>query len=760
MKNLLYPVLYFELSPEVVMGFLLGTQYQAVGEDLKTVKNSIKEYLQKQYKKHDEYPEANLEQFKLKTFEVKIRPTYKSGSKSFPSSFVLKVPVVGVFGQTADGYHECFLPMLDIRFIYHDPKLLPTLVNSFATNHLTQLDPSQVMAQMNYPEPKIDEISLRINEYRDMGYANDWETTGVYKNLATMTEQFPYTKAVRRNLAVFPDVAWEMEEQVDLVIKKISQAAANILVVGKTGVGKSAVLRQAIKKMAAKKANAKRTFWQLMTQRITANARYLGEWQENVENLIAELEMVNGILWVIDVSQLLQAGGDGAEDSIAAFLVPFLQSGQLQIIGEVTPNQLESMRRLLPGFVENFQIVQLEELPEPKIYNILEKFADYARQNMKLQIEQTANETAYRLLNRYYPYESFPGKAIKFLSQCINYANNHKTTEITQSVVYQTFVQQTGMPQLFLRDDLLLDNKELNDFFSSRIIGQTDAVQTLCNVVKIFKTGLNNPYKPISTLLLAGPTGVGKTAATKALAEYFFGKGQQRSPLVRIDMSEFQHAGHLARFIGAGGEVGKLVQEIRERPFAVLLLDEIEKADPSIFDALLTVLDEGKIVDAYGRTTNFCNTIIIMTSNLGASNRATVGFGGGVSANYESAIAQFFRPEFVNRIDHIVPFVPLTAEHILKITDKELRDLTQREGVEKNKIQLSFSEALKLHIAAIGFDERYGARPLQRAVEQIVTAPLAKWLIEQANPEGANLHLDWQNNALEIISQTALLGSK
>jgi ATP-dependent Clp protease ATP-binding subunit ClpC len=730
---------------------LVGSDYQAVESDLRGLKSNIKEYLQKQYKKFDRYPDANFEQYKLRMFEVKIRPTYKSGDKSFPSSFVLKVPVAAIYGQTEDNYYECFLPTLGIRFVYHDPKLLITLVNSFATNHLTQLDPSAIVAQINLPEPKIDEISLRINENRDYSFSNNWDTDDDYRMLSTLAEQFPYSKAVQRNLAVFPDVAWEMEADVELLIEKITVSSANVLVVGKSGVGKSAVLRQAIKKLTAKKKNSTRTFWQLLTQRITANARYLGEWQENVETLIQELSMASGILWVVDVTQLLQTGGDGAQDSIAAFMIPYLQENKLQIVGEVSPTQLESMRRLLPGFVENFQILQIEELQERKIYTILEKFADYSSQNLKIPITAQATETAYRLLNRYYPYESFPGKAIKFLSQCINYAQNHKAEQITPHLVYQNFVQQTGMPELFLRDDLRLDNDELHQFFNSRIIGQEAAVHTLCNVVKIFKTGLNNPYKPISTLLLAGPTGVGKTAATKALAEYFFGKGQKRSPLVRIDMSEFQHAGHLARFIGAGGEVGKLVQEIRERPFAVVLLDEIEKADPAIFDALLTVLDEGKLVDAYGRATNFCNTIIIMTSNLGASNRTAIGFGGGAAPNYEAAVSQFFRPEFVNRIDHIVPFVPLTADNILHITKKELEELHQREGIEKRQIKLQFSADLQQHIASIGFDERYGARPLQRAVEQIVTAPLAKWLLEHADFREQTILLHWQNNQLNIV---------
>lgn len=750
MENIVYPLVYFELAENVVLGKLVGTSHQVIDTDVKAVKASLKEYLMRQYKKYETYVSSDIDNYKMRVFEVKIRPTYRSGDRSFPSSYVLKVPVVAIFGQTQHDYYECHLPLLDTQFVYHDPKLLNSLVQNFATNQLTSQEPEEIFRYMTNVEPKLDEVTLRINENRDYGFNNNWNFNRQYKTLESMAEQYPYSKAVRRNLALFPEAAWELEDIVNQTVDKIVSYRANVLMVGDSGVGKSSVLRQAIRKITAKSSNLNFTFWQLMTQRITANAKYLGEWQENVENLIYDLDSAHGILWVVDVAQLLQTGGEGTEDSIAAFLIPYMQQGKLQIVGEVTPTQLESMRRLLPGFVENFQLIQLQELPEQKVYSILEKFAEYADQNLKISIPRLSLEVSYRLLLRYFPYEKFPGKAIKFLSQCINDARNNHRSEIDRTAVLDTFVRQTGMPELFLRDEMLLDNDDLENFFAERIIGQPEAIRTLCSVVKIFKAGLNNPQKPISTMILVGPTGVGKTATTKALADYFFGKGQKRSPLVRIDMSEFQHPAQLARFIGMGGEVGKLVQEIRERPFSVLLLDEIEKADPSVFDVLLTVLDEGRLVDAYGRITNFCNTIVIMTSNLGASSRASIGFGGSNVPNYESAIGQFFRPEFVNRLDHIVTFTPLEAEHIRAITRKELNELNQREGFEKRQLRLVFHDDLQAYLANIGFDERYGARPLQRAIEQEVVAPMAKWLIEHPDVQQRTLYINRVHDELVV----------
>lgn len=750
MEKFVYPLLYYQLSENRVLGLLVGTHHQIIDKDIRHVKSSLTTHLKRLYKKYDDYPYTPFESFRMKTFEVKVRPVYRDNNRSYPSSKMLKVPVDAVFGPTDQGHFCCFLPLLGESFYYYDSKLLVSLVQNFAMNILNKKTPDEVYRMITGLRPNLDEISLRINLYREYNFNNGWSFKDKFKELEAMAERYPQPKSLRKNMAAFPEVAWELEREVGETVDKIVSTRSNILLVGKHGTGKSSVLRQAMRKITAKSSKLDLTFWQLMAQRITARAKYLGEWQQNVEELLYELECANGILWVVDMVQLLQTGGEGPEDSVAAFLTSFLQNGKLQMVGEVTPSQLESMRRMLPGFVENFQIIELEELPEHKIQNILDKFADYCRQNMKIEMDKKALSVSYRLLLRYYPYESFPGKGVKFLSQCVNQALQDNSNQITKKEIIDNFIKQTGMPELFLRDDLLLDDKELTAYFKNRIIGQDTAIESLSNVVKIFKAGLNSPAKPIATMIFAGPTGVGKTASTKALAEYFFGKGQKKSPLVRIDMSEFQHPAQLARFIGVGGEVGKLVQEIRERPFSVLLLDEIEKADPSVFDALLTVLDEGLLVDAYGRVTNFRNTIIIMTSNLGASNRASVGFGGGDTTNFESAIGKFFRPEFVNRIDHIVTFNALEQEHIQAITRLELEALNKREGFVKRQVTLSFTSRLEAHLAEIGFDKRYGARPLQRALENEIIAPLAKWLLEQPNIMGCQLRLDLVDGQLEI----------
>ncbi len=751
MDKISYPLLYFEMEPNVVFGMLVGTAYEVIDRDVRSVKSVLVRHLQKQYKKYDTYTPSYMITPQLKVVRLSVKPSYTDDWGSYPLAHSIEVPVVAVYGKTAYNDYECFLPMFHRRFYYYDPDQLETLVQHFATGLLNQMQPEDIYRLLRYPKPHLDTVELKVKSDRSYEW-NGFFSKREFKALNSLTERYPHAKGIRRRLSALPDAAWELENKVGEVTDKIIATRSNVLVVGNPGVGKSAVLKQAIRRISirSKEQQLDYTFWRIMPQRITASAKYLGEWEQTVENLIEELAIANGILWVENLIQLLQDGGQGPEDSVAAFLLGFLQQGKLQIIGEATPQELESMRRLLPGFAACFQVVQIEELPEKSIQIIFDKLAEYAERNLHIFIEKEASALAYRLLKRYYPYESFPGKGIKFIGRCINNIQNQNTDRINKKIVIETFVEQTGLPELFLRDDLMLNLLELRHFFDIRIIGQPEAIKRMTDIVKIYKAGLNNPYKPIATLIFAGPTGVGKTAAAKALADYFFGKGQQKSPLIRIDMSEFQYAGQISRLIGNGREVGQLVKDIRERPFAILLLDEIEKAASSVFDGLLTVLDEGVLVDAYGRITNFRNTIIIMTSNLGASNRQALGFQSttGEETTYISAIEQHFRPEFFNRIDGIVVFKPLDKEDIVQITIKELNELKQREGFAKRKFEIRFTDRLIQKLAQTGFDERYGARPLQRAIEQHVTSPMANWLLQSPELENCTLEIDYDNNVI------------
>lgn len=750
-ENISFPLLYFQLSDDAVLGMLLGTRYQVVEHDLRKVKKSLSEYLTKQYKKTGSSPEMEIQEAQLRIVRVKVPPTYRVNGKAFQMTSQVEIPVTAVVGKSFQGYYECYFPLLQEEFVFYEQQELQHLIRSFATNILYSFPPEVLYQMARMPRPQLDEIEIRINTERD----TSWKPFQFEQRSATLerlAEPFPPPRSARSRNA-FPEAAWEMEGSVQQIIDKLTHQRANILVVGPSGSGKSAVLKQAMRRIhtESKRNQRTRTFWRIMAQRITATTKYLGEWQEMVEDLIQELKWSNGILWVEDILQLLTTGGYGVEDSVAAFIQSYIRQGDLQLVAEVSPVQLDRLRQLLPGFAELFQIVEIAPMDDNTVMGVLKKFATYTQQTQEISFSREVLHLSFRLLKRYYPYEQFPGKGIKFLAQCVNEARINEQKKIGKKEALLQFSRQTGLPEVFLRDDLLLDQQELFQYFRDRIIGQEEAIGQLCNIVKIYKAGLNNPAKPITTLLFAGPTGVGKTASAQALAEYFFGKGQVKRPLVRVDMSEFQVPGDLSRLIGEGNEVGQVVKEIRERPFSVLLLDEVEKAHPSVYDALLTVLDEGLMVDAFGRVTDFRNTIIILTTNLGQSQKS-IGFVNTTSSErqFTAAIEKFFRPEFVNRIDQMVLFHGLGKAHIQLIAEKELRELEQREGIAKYGIRLKYSPLLLDHLVQVGFDERYGARPLQRALEENIVYPLSGWLVKNPIPERQTLFLDFVKGSLKI----------
>jgi len=747
MEKINYPLLCFNISEEAVLGILVGTEYEVVERDLEQVKATLSDYLYKQYKKHGDYPESFLLEAKLKVIKSSIQPTYRSDlSGTYPLSQHLRVPIPVVYGSTEDGYSECFLPLIYESFRYQDEKQFDTLLHYMAINRLNSFPPEKIYRLMSYPTPYLDTISLKINAFREYKWGAFFERRE-FPTLSRLAEQYPFPKAAGKTRIATIEAAWEMEDKIAEAHEKLIYHRANLLIIGAPGSGKSAVLTQVIKMATnqAKKQRQELSFWRLMPQRITAGSKYLGEWQETCELLVDELQSAGGILWIVDIVRLFQAGGQSVNDSIAAFLLSFLQQGKLQIIGEATPQELESMQRLLPGFVQACQVVYLPELPEQKVLSIMERFAEYCRNNYGVKIETQTIQLAFRLMLRYYPYESFPGKGIKFLGQCISEAQLNERTMVSKEDLIAQFIRQTGLPELFLRDDQLLNVREVRDFFERRIIGQRSVVDHLCSLVKVYKAGLNNPYKPISTLIFAGPTGVGKTESAKALADYFFGKGQKNPPLIRIDMSEFQYPGQIGRLIGEGNTPGQLIREVREKPFSVILLDEVEKADSSIFDALFNALDEGLLVDAFGRVTNFRNTIIILTTNLGASGRRSLSYSETTPDDtiYLSAIAKHFRQEFINRIDGIVLFNTLSVADIRLIALKELEALKKREGIAKRRLVLEFDETVIDRLVETGFDKNYGARPLQRAIQRQVVSALANWLLAHPGVYDATLHVGW-----------------
>ena len=658
----------------------------------------------------------------------------------------MKFSLTGVYGMSRDGYYEAFLPKLGKWFSFYQEKDFDKLAKYFAQEAFFTLSPSAAYELLVPEEFWLETISVTIPPQKPV---STWSPKRDFPTLASLCDHLP-EKKVRAGKSLQTPV-WEQGAKVDQIVQMLIQEEAHVILVGKNGVGKSSILKEVIRKMDRQQASVqdrdKKTFWRTSPSRLTSKAKYLGEWEEMVEEMVLEGETANAVIWIENLVMLAMRGGEGPEDSIAAFLQPFIRQKLCQFVGELRPTELEALRRMLPGFVAHFRLVEIEEMDQPTTLRVLSHYRQFASRQLELELESEATELSYVLTDRFWKGDRFPGKVLRFLQSCAQEAFVEQLEVIDTDGIIRNFSQQTGLPEELLRDDILINPDELQGFFLDRIKGQDPAIGIICSLIKVFKAGLNDPNKPVGTLIFAGPTGVGKTATARAISEYFFRMGQSHEPLIRLDMSEFQASGQIGRLIGAEG---KLTTHIRQHPFSVVLLDEIEKANPLIFSTLLTMMDEGILMDELGRTTDYRNAIIIMTSNLGSARQKSLGFRADGGKDYESEIRSFFAPEFYNRIDRVVIFEPLGQETIQQIARRELGLIPKRAGLAQRDFQFDFSEALVHFMAQVGFDERYGARPLQREIERLVVPPLARLLLAHPEKRGEIIFLDYRDEKVQV----------
>lgn len=516
----------------------------------------------------------------------------------------------------------------------------------------------------------------------------------------------------------------------------------SVLLVGGPGVGKTTELHH-LARIFLREKRAKRPaprLWATSNDRLLAGMIYVGMWQERVLSLVEELDSEGDYLYVDRLGPLMRPQADGA--SVADILAPAMRRGSIAVIAECTPSELADAKRRDAGFVELFQTLRVKEPPASALLPLLMDFA----QRGTRKIEPRGLKRALELLDAYRRDRQFPGKAFRFIESVQRDERSPRT--LGPPDVESAFARQSGLPLALISDRMTASGESIASELSTAVIGQDEACRGAARAIAPFKAGLNPPDRPLGSLLFAGPTGVGKTELAKQITRYLFG---DVSRLVRIDMSELIGAGSARRLLAAGRGVQSLAESVRKQPLSVVLFDEVEKAHPEAFDLLLGILGEARLTDSLGRFVDFRMTLIIMTSNLGVRESESVGFDATTDAHdFLRAIRDHFRPEFLGRIDQLVPFRHLAHEDVRAIVDLQLAQIREREGLRRRGIRLDVSDAAKSRLAELGYDRKYGARPLKRTLEARVVTPVSVALASDPKLRDTTLRIGARGESTDI----------
>ncbi|MEL7020465.1 MAG: AAA family ATPase, partial [Bacteroidota bacterium] len=577
---------------------------------------------------------------------------------------------------------------------------------------------------------------------------------------ATEEAKIPILPKVAQRLAMTSPVTFGRSEELQQLERALKGTfTQNVLLVGASGVGKTALVWEIVRQ--SKKRKIKGYFWETTASVLIKELSIGTGWKDNLSSLITELQDTRDWLFVRNLHELFEVGQyEGSQISLADYLRTFINRGDLRIVSECTPEELARIEVRNPGLLSLFQIIRISEPPSDAMMDIvIQKVRQLARRQ-QLFIAQDTIAEVMQLNRRFMPYSGFPGQPIRFLERMIlsqpepvapskKKRNTPSRRTIDRSEVIRYFCDHTGMPQLMIDRKLPIQPAQLRQYFNEQVFGQQKAVEALVHVLTSVKTGLARTGQPIASLLFVGPTGVGKTELAKVLAKFMFGN---RKRMIRFDMSEYSDFYAVQRLIGMGQqEDGLLTAAVRRDPFSVVLFDEIEKADRSFYDLMLGVLGEGRLTDNRGRTVNFCSTIIIMTSNIGAEQFSTnkVSFKRGVDApqveaHFTRAVENAFRPELRNRIDQIIAFAPLSKLVMQQVIRREMQLFRQREGMRSARLHLQIDDKVLDYLATKGYDPLYGARYLQRTMRQELIIPLAKAI----NTADVDSHL---NIAVKVV---------
>ena len=598
----------------------------------------------------------------------------------------------------------------------------------------------------------------------------------------------------------------------------------NPVLIGEPGVGKTAVVEGLAGKIASDDVPdplKNKRIIALDIGSLVAGSKFRGEFEERVKAIVQEVKAAKGevILFIDELHTLVGAGGaEGAVDA-ANMLKPALARGELRCIGATTLDDYRQGIERDPALERRFAPIFVDEPSAEETLEILRGLRERYEQHHQLKISDEAIEAATRLSARYIQDRSLPDKAIDLIDEAsakvrlraaraqaetpagrlvklqaeedaawqardyeraaelkaerLRIEQEHPELEkgrpasdltVGEQDVAEVVAQWTGIPVRSIFSEEAAKLLHLEEALHARVVDQDEAIEAVSDAIRRSRSGLGDPRRPIGSFLFLGPTGVGKTELAKTLAEFLF---DDESALLRIDMSEYREGHTVSRLFGSPpgyvgyDQGGQLTEAVRRRPYQVILFDEIEKAHPEVWSALLQILDDGRLTDGQGHTVDFRNTVVIMTSNVGSvhaySKRADqLGFGRKPDGNVErdkaiegrlmASLKETFRPEFLNRIDEIIVFHRLAPDKLRLVVEKMLRELRQR--LELRGLRIELTEATTDWLVENGFDDEYGARPLRRLIQRKLENVLAKRVLAGEFNPGDLIQVDVEEDQL------------
>ncbi|HBO18160.1 MAG TPA: ATP-dependent Clp protease ATP-binding subunit ClpA [Methylophilaceae bacterium] len=547
------------------------------------------------------------------------------------------------------------------------------------------------------------------------------------------------------------------DSEIERVIQTICRRRKNNpLLVGEAGVGKTAIAEGLAKRIVDKEVPSvleNTTIFSLDMGTLLAGTKYRGDFEQRLKAVMKQLnEYKDAILFIDEIHTLIGAGSaSGGTLDASNLLKPALSNGSIKCIGATTYQEYRTVFEKDHALTRRFQKIDVNEPSILDTINILKGLKSRFEKHHNVKYSVAAINSAAELSAKYINDRHLPDKAIDVIdeagaAQRILPKNKQKKV-ITNKEIEEIVAKIAKIPPKNISNDDKHALKNLERDLKAVIFGQDKAIENLASAIKMTRSGLGIPNKPIGNFLFSGPTGVGKTEVARQLA-YILG-----IELIRFDMSEYMERHTVSRLIGAppgyvGFDQGGLMTEaVHKQPYCVLLLDEIEKAHPDIFNILLQVMDHGSLTDSNGRKTDFRNVTLIMTTNAGAESLSKTSMGFTQSkkiGDEQTEIKRLFTPEFRNRLDATVSFAPLSHEVILKVVDKFLMQLEDQ--LHEKKVDATFTDSLKSYLAKNGFDPSMGARPMSRLIQDIIRKALADELLFGKLTNGGNVTIDIDSN--------------